>query len=295
MALRYVNPNRGGVTVTPEQLAEIRAALREISGRTDDADRHHDDGNAAMRPRQITNRSAEAQIYPMKCRVRNAGASTRVDLFDDIGAGLFSEGLTAKSFSEQLAALKGPLDVHINSHGGAVDDGIAIASTLRNYKGFKRTVVDGFAASIASVIFQAGDERVTEPGSMVFVHDAMTFCVGNADEMSKAARTLDKHSDNIASIYAGRAGGTVGEWRDVMRAETWYTADEAVSAGLADRVGDGAAELPAGMDLAAFYAVPDRIAARLQSMPRQQRPAGSQDQPTPQMLQQVRTALRDAF
>jgi ATP-dependent protease ClpP protease subunit len=208
------------------------------------------------------------QARPMRCHIRAEATVTRVDVFDDIGEGSWcTPGLTAKDFAAQLAGVKGPLDVHINSYGGDVGQGIAIGNTIRSYKGFKRTVVDGMAASIASVIAQAGDERVVEPGSMTFVHDAWGGCTGNAADMAKTAADLNKHSDNLAEIYASRAGGTVQHWRDVMQAETWYTAEEAVAAGLADKVGTGQAALPAGMDLAAFTAIPGRIAARLREMP----------------------------
>ena len=100
------------------------------------------------------------------------------------------------------------------------------------------------------------------------VHDAFAVCAGNEAELTAMAQTLNKVSDNLASVYAGRCGGTAQHWRQVMRRETWYTADEAVAAGLADRVGAGKAVLPAGLDVAARYAVPARIAAALRSMPR---------------------------
>jgi ATP-dependent protease ClpP protease subunit len=206
--------------------------------------------------------------WPMRCHIRAETGVTRVDVFDDIGeGGWFSEGLTAKDFAAQLAGIKGPLDVHINSYGGDVGHGIAIGNAIRAHKGLKRTVVDGIAASIASVIAQAGDERIVEPGSMTFVHDAWGGCTGNAADMAKTAADLNKHSDNLAEIYASRAGGGVQHWRDVMQAETWYTAEEAVAAGLADKVGTGQAALPPGLDLAAFTAIPGRIAARLREMP----------------------------
>ena len=211
--------------------------------------------------------------YPIKCQIRAAESGvTRVDVFDDIGeGGWFSEGLTAKAFASQLAGVKGALEVHVNSAGGDVFDGIAIGNAIRDHKGFKKTVVDGLAASIASVIAQAGDERVAQPGSMYMIHDAFGMTVGNAAEMAKMAQTLDQVSDNIADVYATRSGrGSTASWRDSMKQESWYTADEAVAAGLADKVGDGAAELPAGLDLAAFSAVPGRIAARLRSMPQAQ-------------------------
>jgi hypothetical protein len=155
-----------------------------------------------------------------------------------------------------------------------VFDGIAIANALRAHKGDVTTVVDGLAASIASVIAQAGRQRVMQANSMMMIHDAFGLCMGNAAEMAAMAETLGKVSDNIADVYASRSGrGTADSWRGEMRAERWYTADEAVAAGLADRVGDGPAELPAGMDLAAFTAVPGRIAARLRSLPQAKAPA----------------------
>lgn len=213
------------------------------------------------------------QTYPIRCQIRAAESGvTRVDVFDDIGeGGWFSEGLTAKAFSAQLAKVKGALEVHINSGGGDVFDGIAIGNAIRAHKGPVTTVVDGLAASIASVIAQAGQDRVVQPGSMLMIHDAFGMTVGNAAEMRQMAETLDKVSDNIAELYASRSGtGSAASWRDEMRGEKWYTADEAVAAGLADRAGDGSAELPPGLDLAAFSAVPGRIAARLRSMPQAQ-------------------------
>lgn len=211
------------------------------------------------------------KTHPLLCHIRAEATATRIDVYDEIGdGGMFGDGISAKDFSAQLAAVKGPLDVHINSYGGSVKDGVAILSAIRAHAGTSRTIVDGMACSAASVIMQAGDERIVQPGSMVMIHDASTGVVGNAAEMQKAADELDKFSDNIAQVYADRAGGTTAQWRAAMRDETWYTADEAVDAGLADKVGAGTAALPADLDLAAFAGVPDRIVARLREMPRQQ-------------------------
>jgi ATP-dependent protease ClpP protease subunit len=209
-----------------------------------------------------------SEVYPLKARIRAQGDVTRVDVYDDIGeGGWFSDGVSAKDFSAQLAGVRGALEVHINSAGGDVFDGISIGNAIRGHKGVVTTVVDGLAASIASVIAQAGHERVVQPGSMLMIHDAFGGCVGDAAEMAKMAETLGQVSDNLAGIYATRAGGTQESWRAAMKDETWYTADEAVAAGLADRVGDGDAELPAGLDLAALGTIPGRIAARLRTMP----------------------------
>jgi ATP-dependent Clp endopeptidase proteolytic subunit ClpP len=206
--------------------------------------------------------------YPIRCRIRNADDSgvTRIDVMDDIGDYGWSGGLSAQDFAAQMAGIQGDVECHINSGGGDVFDGVAIANAIRAHKGKVTTIVDGIAASIASVIMQAGQERIVEPGSMVMIHEAYGGCMGDAAEMAKQSEVLDKVSGNIADIYAGRAGGTPESWRAAMKEESWYKADEAVAAGLADKVGTGSAELPAGLDLAA-YAFPSGIAASLRRLP----------------------------
>jgi hypothetical protein len=106
--------------------------------------------------------------------------------------------------------------------------------------------VDALAASIASVIAMAGDRVIMSPGSQMMIHDANGVACGEPDELRKYADFLDAQSDNIASIYAERAGGTALQWRKRMQAETWYFADEAVAAGLADEVAKPARQDAAG-------------------------------------------------
>jgi ATP-dependent protease ClpP protease subunit len=230
-------------------------------------------------------------VYPLKCRIRDEdGGVTRVDVYDDIGDYGWSGGISAQEFVSQVSAVRGALEVHINSGGGDVFDGVAIGNAIRSHPGDTATFNDGIAASIASVIFQAGKKRVAQEGSMQMIHDAFGGCMGDASDMARMAGTLDKVSDNIASIYASRAGGTAESWRAVMKAERWYTAEEQVADGLADEVGKGSAELPPGLDVAAFTTVPGRIAARLREMPVAVRqrpenaaraPGGDQGDPAP--------------
>jgi hypothetical protein len=75
----------------------------------------------------------------------------------------------------------------------------------------------------------------------MMIHEAHAIAVGNCKDMTAMARLLDEYSDNIASIYAERAGGDVAAWRDRMRSESWFSAKEAVAAGLADEVAAGPA------------------------------------------------------
>ncbi len=132
-------------------------------------------------------------------KIGNAAASgpTQVNIFDEISWW----GISAQEFCDELAGIEGDLEVHINSPGGDAFDGITIYNALAS-RGNVTTVVDGLAASAASVIAMAGTERVMSPGSMMMIHDALALCIGNAADMRDTAVLLDKVSDNIASVYA---------------------------------------------------------------------------------------------
>lgn len=173
-------------------------------------------------------------------RLRNSGAGTaELYIYDEIGYW----GTTASDLVAALSEMQNvtAIDVHINSPGGDVFDGLAIMNCLRACAATVTTYVDGIAASIASVIAMAGQRVVMGPHSQLMIHDASGLCIGNASDMREMATMLDFQSDNIAAVYAEKAGGTVADWRTHMTAETWYTAEEAVAAGLADDVAQSSA------------------------------------------------------
>ncbi|WP_311878672.1 head maturation protease, ClpP-related [Microbacterium forte] len=128
------------------------------------------------------------------------------------------------------------LQVYVNSPGGDVYDGIAIRNALRQHKARIVVNIDGLAASAASFIACAGDEVVMGENAEIMIHDAWSYAVGNAEDMRNKGADLDRVSDNIAAMYAAKAGGDAPAWRELMKAETWYSASEAVAAGLADRL-----------------------------------------------------------
>jgi ATP-dependent Clp endopeptidase proteolytic subunit ClpP len=167
-------------------------------------------------------------------RIDNATADTAtVHIYDEIGFW----GITAADFAGELAAVTAAqIDLHINSPGGEVFDGVAIFNSLQQHPASVTVYVDGLAASAASFIAQAGDRRVMARNATMMIHDGAGLCIGNAGDLRQLADLLDKISNNIADIYAQRAGGDVADWRAAMLAETWYTAAEAVAAGLADEV-----------------------------------------------------------
>lgn len=169
--------------------------------------------------------------------------TTEIYIYSEIG-GWF--GMTATDFIDQLKAVDtAKIDLHLNSPGGEVFDGVAIYNSLVNHKAEVTVYVDGLAASAASFIAQAGDKVIMQKASTMMIHDASGLAWGNAKDMVDTATILNKISDNIASIYADRTGGTQEEWRAFMQEEVWYTAKEAVDAGLADSVSSKRVSAPA--------------------------------------------------
>ena len=176
-----------------------------------------------------------------------------IHIYDAIG-GWF--GVDAAQLVRELHALGDldVIDVFINSPGGDAFDGVAIYNALRRNRATVHVTVDGLAASAASLIAMAGDTLTMARGSELMIHDASAVAWGNAGLMRETADLLDKLSDSYADCYAARAGGESADWREVMRAETWYTAPEAVAAGLADKTDDDkdATEAKARFDLSFF-------------------------------------------
>lgn len=126
--------------------------------------------------------------------------------------------------------------VRVNSPGGEVWEGLTITNMLRAREARTVAVVDGLAASAASIIACGMDETVMSPGTQMMIHDASAFAYGPEAVMLKAASWLSSISNSIAEVYAEQGGGERDAWRALMRDEVWYTATEAVESGLADRV-----------------------------------------------------------
>ncbi|MCM1943143.1 ATP-dependent Clp protease proteolytic subunit [Streptomyces sp. G3] len=185
-------------------------------------------------PDKIPGLRAQARSDRPWYQFRNVAADeAELFLYDEIGGW----GTLAEDFISELKAITSPkLRVRVSSPGGSVFEGVALANALRAHPAEVTVQVDGIAASIASVIAMAADRVVVQPQAMVMIHDASGVCLGNAQDMQDMAALLDKISDNIADAYSVKAGGTRDEWRTRMRAESWFTAEEAVEAGLADEM-----------------------------------------------------------
>lgn len=211
------------------------------------------------------------------------GTYAEVYIYDEIGY----FGITAQDFVNELNNITDPrIDLHLNTPGGEIFDGLAIYNALKNHQANVTVYVDALAASAGSFIAMAGDQIIMQKTATMMIHDGHGLAIGNAADMRELADLLDKSSDNIASIYADRAGGSVEDWRTAMKAETWYSADEAVAAGLADKINgaDTGSKTDNSWDLSIYaYAGRDKAPTPV-----------VQDEPAVD-LEEFRKSLKEAF
>lgn len=202
------------------------------------------------------NIKGRAKPYEIKAR----DSVGEVFLFDEIG-GTF-DGTTAKQFAADLKAIGNveTLNIFINSPGGVVFEGVAISSILKRHPANKIVHIDGLAASIASVIAMAGDEIRIALNGMMMIHDPWSIAFGTAEDMRREANALDKVRQTILASYVARASAPEDQLSEWMSAETWFTAAEAVEAGLADTITDEVAIAAlVKHDLSKFKHVPEPL------------------------------------
>lgn len=187
-------------------------------------------------------------------RIENATDEVaKVFIYDEIGY----FGVTAKDFVAELGKVSaGEIELHLNTPGGEVFDGIAIYNALRDHPANITAVVDGAAHSAGSFILQAGDRRIMNRNTEVLIHDGQAIGIGDAAMFTELVARLDEASDNIASIYEDRTGTPKAKWRKAMKATTRYSAQQAVDVGLADEVA-GTAGTTNSWDLTIYGQVTD--------------------------------------
>jgi ATP-dependent Clp endopeptidase proteolytic subunit ClpP len=183
--------------------------------------------------------------------------SVSLRLYDPIDSWGGEWGVSAKEFVAAIDAIPddtAEIRLLINSPGGEVWDGLAIMNALRRHPARVVAVVEGIAASTASFIAAAADELVMSKNSELFIHNAWGVAMGDAEEMQAAAADLSHTDRNIAAIYAAKSGDSAEFWLGEMQKDRWLSAEEAVSAKLADRIeGEGDAKsAKAQYDLSVF-------------------------------------------
>ena len=146
--------------------------------------------------------------------------------------------VSANLLSKQLEALGDVNEIHvfINSYGGEVAEGLAIYNALRRHNAKVVTYCDGFACSIASVIFMAGDERIMNEASLLMIHNAWTWASGNSAELRKQADDLEKITQASVEAYKAHSTLTEKQIKKLMDAETWILPSEALEYGFATKI-----------------------------------------------------------
>jgi ATP-dependent protease ClpP protease subunit len=192
---------------------------------------------AARIPRPVVNSFTRAHWY----RFDNAkGERAELSIYGPIDDW---EGVSAANFVRELKAVTASaIDLHINSPGGLVFDAVAIYTALKRHPAEVDVHIDGLAASAASFVAMAGDSVEIEKPAKMMIHDARGVVIGNSADMREMGDLLDELSDTIADIYAERTGKPAAQWRTAMGKDTWYSAEQAVKAGLADRVAGGSSD-----------------------------------------------------
>jgi ATP-dependent protease ClpP protease subunit len=197
---------------------------------------------------------------PTAFRAEASGKSLSLQIYDVIGADMFGQGITASMVKASMDDQDDydDIQVNLNSPGGDAFEGVAIYNVLKNSGKPVCVIVDGIAASAASIVAMAGDTITMGEGSMIMIHEAMALCAGFADDMRQMADTLDTVSASIADIYVSRTKNSKTSVLEMMKAETWMGAKDAVNNGFATAVA-GKAKVSNSFDLSAFKNVPEEL------------------------------------
>lgn len=193
-------------------------------------------------------------------RVDNKTAdATTIYLYGPIVSDNFwGDGVLALDFVKTLAAIDtATIHLRIDSPGGEVFAGQSMAQALREHPANVIAHIDGLAASAASWVALAADEVVISPGGMVMIHQAQGIGFGNSGDLRETADLLDKIDATLLAGYAAETGQDAQQITDWMAAETWFTAEEAVKYGFADRIATASASnRGSGWNLAAYAHAP---------------------------------------
>ena len=171
--------------------------------------------------------------------LEKAKQTATLNIYGDITSWPWLESdVSASNLSKQLEALTDvdEINVYINSYGGEVAEGLAIYNALRRHKAKVRTFCDGFACSIASVIFMAGEERIMNESSLLMIHNAWSCVSGNAAELRKQADDLEKITEASVKAYKAHSSLAEEEIKALLDAESWISPEEAVSYGFATAI-----------------------------------------------------------
>ena len=170
----------------------------------------------------------------------NEKKEANINIYGDITSWeWFDSDVSSYTLSKELDSIPEDIEtinVYINSYGGEVAEGLAIYNSLKRHKAKVKTYCDGFACSIASVIFMAGEERIMSSASLLMIHNAWTYVSGNANELRKEAEDLETITQASINAYMSHINITEDELKEMLDNETWITPADAVEKGFATKI-----------------------------------------------------------
>lgn len=170
---------------------------------------------------------------------KNEAERAEFFLYGAIGETWWGEGNSAKTFAEDLRSVRDKdVDIHIDSGGGDVFEGFAMASAIQRHPGRVTAYIDGLAASAASYVAVVCDEVKMNDYAWMMIHRASSWTSGNASDLEQMANRLREIDKTLVAIYEKRTALTFDEIVEAMEAETWYSAQDALDAGFATEVLD---------------------------------------------------------
>lgn len=202
---------------------------------------------------EILNSAAKRE--PLK--VVNADDTATVYVYDYIGGW---DGVQAGDFVQALNALTAAqINLRINSPGGSVFDGRAMATAVANHQSRITAYVDGIAASAASWLALAADEVAIAEGAFIMIHNAQGAAYGDKRVMLEMAGVMEQIDDSLVADYVGKTGKDATEIRGWMDAETWFNAEDSVTHGFADRVEKGKKAASNAWNLSLYNNTPEEL------------------------------------
>lgn len=176
---------------------------------------------------------------------------------------VFENDVSSYNLAQEIKGLEvDTINVYINSYGGEVAEGLAIYNALRRHKAKVRTVCDGFACSAASVVFMAGDERVMSNASLLMIHNAWMLAMGDQNDLRKNADDLEIINAATIQAYLNHVNISEDKLREMMDAETWISAADALEMGFATAVVNPATTDKAAASLRQRQQIRDAILSR---------------------------------
>lgn len=162
------------------------------------------------------------------------------------------KSIDADLVRDSLENITDDVVIKLNSNGGDVFQGIEIYNYLKDHPSNITVEVTGVAASAATFIVAGATEAIMNTGTSFMIHEASSFAWGNKAELKKVLNALETIDDSIISIYESKTGQSKNQLKDWMAEEKWFTAEETVKYGFANKVKEKKKDITDEIDIAAL-------------------------------------------